>query len=213
MLTTRRAGIAATVIITAMFVAGLLAWPHLPEIMAIHWNASNVADGTVHKFLGVFSAPVIATALAALLFWLPSADPLRRSFKAFRREYDGLILLLLGFFLLMQAMVLAWNLGARFEFSRILAPGVGLLCYYLGSIMPRMERNHFMGIRTPWTLSSDRVWRATHRHAGYLFRISGVLASFGAVFHDYAFALILGPIVLTALWATIHSYLVYRKRL
>lgn len=212
MLTTKKAIYLSGAVIAAMIFAGLVFWPSLPSVMAVHWNAAGVANGTSGKVFGVFFVPLLAATMAALLFWLPSADPIAKGFKAFRKEYDGLILLLVGFLAVVQGLVLAWNLGARFDLIRVLGPGIGFLCYYIGSIMPSMKRNHFAGIRTPWTLSSDRVWNKTHRLGGRLFRVSGLLAGLGGVFTDYALPLILIPIGVSALWATVYSYIEYREK-
>ncbi len=211
MLTTKRAVILTALLVAAAFAASLFAWPRLPAMMATHWGADGLADGYSNRAFGAFFLPALAAALAALLLWLPKIDPLASGFKAFRKEYDGLIALIAGFFVLIHGTILAWNLGARFEMLQIVGPGIGLLFFYIGAIMPQMKRNWFAGIRTPWTLSSDKVWEETHRVGGKLFRASGVLAILGAVFTDYAFPLIIVPILASALGVTIYSYLVYRK--
>ncbi len=211
MLTTKRAVILTGLLIIASLAAGLIAWPSLPASMATHWGASGDANGYSGKAFGVLFVPILSIVMAALLFLLPQIDPLAKGFRAFRKEYDGLVLLLIGFMTLVQGAVLAWNLGARFEFTQIIGPGIGLLFYYIGAIMPQMKRNWFAGIRTPWTLSSDRVWEETHRVGGKLFRISGFLACLGAVFPDQAFLLIFIPIVASSLGVIVYSYRVYRK--
>lgn len=211
MLTTRNAAVLAAVLVLAPLAAALLAWPALPSEMAVHWNAAGEADGVSGKAFGALFLPLLAAALAGLLFLLPRIDPLAKGYKAFRKEYDGMILVLVGFLAVIQGAILAWNLGFRFGFVQVIGPGVGLLFFYLGAVMPQFKRNWFAGIRTPWTLSSDRVWEETHRHGGLVFRAAGVLACFGAVFPDQAFALVFVPIMAAALWTPIYSYLVYRK--
>ena len=210
-MTTRASAIFAIGIVAAMVLAGLLLWPQLPPVMATHWNASGAADGYSSKAFALFLLPVISTLIATLLFLLPSIDPIARNYAAFRKEYDGLILVILAFMALVQGMLLAWNLGARFEMLRVIAPGIGLLFFYIGAIMPQMKRNWFAGIRTPWTLSSDKVWDETHRVGGKLFRATGVLACLGGAFPGYALQLIFIPIVASALGTTVYSYLVFRK--
>lgn len=212
MLTTKRAIFLAGAMVAATFAAGLVAWPSLPDAMTIHWNAAGEANGVSSKAFGVYFVPFLSAFLAALLFWVPEIDPIASGFKTFRKEYDGLVLMIVGFMVLVQGLVLAWNLGMHVDFIHILGPGIGLLCYYLGTIMPRMKRNHFAGIRTPWTLSSDRVWDATHRHGGDLFRLSGVLAGLGAFFPEYALLLILVPIGFSSLWVMAYSYIVFRRK-
>lgn len=211
MLTTKRAMILAAVLAAAPLAAGLFAWNALPEMMATHWGPDGTADGWSGKAFGVFFLPLLSAALAAFLFVLPKIDPLASGFKAFRKEYDGLVVVIAGFMALIQGAILAWALGARFDFVQIVGPGIGLLFFYLGAVMPQMKRNWFAGIRTPWTLSSDRVWEETHRVGGKAFQAAGVLAILGAVFTEYGFALIVVPILAAALGVTLYSYLVYRK--
>jgi len=211
MITTKRAVALTALIIGGMLVAGALAWNALPETMVTHWNAAGEANGTSSRTFGVLFAPLLAAALAIVMFFLPKTDPLATGFKAFRKEYDGLILVLIGFLAAVQAAVLLWNLGAHFDFMQVIGPGVGLLFFYLGAVMPQMKRNWFAGIRTPWTLSSDKVWKETHELGGKLFRLSGLLAVLGAVFTDYAFELIIIPIVASSLVVIFYSYHVYRK--
>ncbi len=211
MLTTKRAIVLSALLAGAALLASLIAWNALPEMMATHWGADGLADGYSGKAFGAFFLPALSVALGALLFWLPKIDPLAASFKAFRKEYDGLVTLIVGFLALIHGTVLAWNLGARFEMLQVIGPGIGLLFFYIGAIMPQMKRNWFAGIRTPWTLSSDKVWEETHRVGGKLFQAAGVLAILGAVFTDYAFLLIVVPALASALGVTVYSYLVYRK--
>ena len=211
MLTTKRAILISALLAGASLAAGLWAWPSLPSAMATHWNSAGAADGVSGKAFGVLFMPLLAAGLAALLFALPKIDPIAKGYQAFRKEYDGLVVALVAFMTLVHGAVLAWNLGARFDFVQVIGPGFGLLFYYLGAIMPQLKRNWFAGIRTPWTLSSDRVWDETHRFGGRLFRIAGVMAVFGAVFPDSAFLLVFLPIVASALTVAVYSYVVYRK--
>jgi uncharacterized membrane protein len=39
----------------------------------------------------------------------------------------------------------------------------------IGNVLGKLRSNFFVGIRTPWTLSSEHVWDQTHRWAGRLF--------------------------------------------
>ena len=92
-----------------------------------------------------------------------------------------------------------------------LAPAVGVLCYDAGVVSAHAERNWFVGVRTPWTLTSDEVWKRTHERAAPLFKLSGVLATLGAVVPDYAVALVVGPAVAVAAYTTVYSYVTYRR--
>ena len=79
--------------------------------------------------------------------------------------------------LYIYALTLLWNLGyTDFGMSRAMLPAMGLLFIFIGYMLRKAKRNFFIGIRTPWTLSSDKVWDETHRLGAILFMISGVLA-------------------------------------
>ena len=76
-----------------------------------------------------------------------------------------------------------------------------------------MERNWFIGIRTPWTLSSERVWKKTNWLAGKLFRIAGIIAILGAFFPELAFFFILSPALLIAGSTAVYSDFKYQKEI
>ncbi|MEM2728714.1 MAG: SdpI family protein, partial [Candidatus Bathyarchaeia archaeon] len=86
-----------------------------------------------------------------------------------------------------------------------------LLFFYIGILCENSRRNWFIGIRTPWTLSSDRVWEKTHRLGGKLFKAAGVIAMLGALIQEHAFILILAPIIFAAAYTIIYSYVEYQK--
>jgi len=94
-----------------------------------------------------------------------------------------------------------------------LAPAVGILFFYLGILTENAKRNWFVGIRTPWTLSDERVWDKTHRLGGKLFKIIGVLIAILGFFFDQYFVFLLLTFVLidTAL-VTTYSYFEYKKQ-
>lgn len=210
-MTTKKAALICAALILASVLAGVCTYPYLPSEVTTHWSAAGVPNGDMSKFWGIFLLPIIAAGLAVFLFLLPALDPLDKNFKAFRKEYDWLVVLIETFLALGTALVLAWNLGARFDVARVVAPAIGILFFFIGMLMPEMKRNWFAGIRTPWTMSSDRVWKRTHEQAGSVFQLAGIIACIGAILPQYALWLTLVPILLATLWVTLYSYLVYRK--
>jgi len=107
--------------------------------------------------------------------------------------------------------VVLWNLGIEIS-PRVFFPvGLGLLFFYIGILCEHLRRNWFIGIRTPWTLSNDKVWEKTHKIGGRLFKIAGVATLFGALFQDYASLLILVPVILVAAYTFAYSYFEHQK--
>lgn len=210
-LTTRDAVLIVGALILASVLTTAYFYGDLPATLVTHWNSSGQANGTADKSWGLFLTPIIAAFLSLILFVLPSIDPLQKGFDSFRKEYDWLIVLFAAFLSLIQVLIVIWNLGLHFNFSRFIGPSIGVLFYFIGTIMPSFKRNWFAGIRTPWTLSSDVVWKKTHDQAGSVFQLMGIIACFGAILPRYSFYFLFVPTILGVAWVTLYSYLVYRK--
>jgi hypothetical protein len=85
-----------------------------------------------------------------------------------------------------QAAIISHNLGSPLDPMYVVLPAVGILIFYLGTIMPKTRRNWFIGIRTPWTISSDHVWQKTHELGGHLFQVLGIIIVLGVFAPNYA---------------------------
>jgi uncharacterized membrane protein len=207
----------ATAVITGLilfsFIISIYFYPHVPETMATHWNFRGEVDGYMSKLWGIFFMPLLITGLAVLFLAIPRIDPKKENIAKFRKYYDGFVILLIFFMLIVHLQILLWNTGIRISPNVVLPAGVGLLFYYIGVLMENAERNWFIGIRTPWTLSSDRVWRKTNRLGGRLFRIAGIVAVLGAFFPELALFFIIGPALFIAGFTAVYSYLEYQKEL
>jgi uncharacterized membrane protein len=198
-------------ILLLTFAVAIAAYPVMPDPMATHWGLSGEADGYLPRIWGLFLVPLISAALALLLLLIPRIDPLKENIERFRETYEQFIAILLLFLLYVSLLVIAWNTGVRFDIAQVLSPAFGVLFYASGILIGKAKRNWFIGIRTPWTLSSDRVWDKTHAIGGKLFRLAGVLALIGIILPGIAFFLILGPILIVTGYLVVYSYLEYRK--
>lgn len=207
----RKSYLVALALVVVSFGLGAYYYPRMPDQIASHWNASGNADGTMPKLWGLFLVPTMTAGLFVLFAAIPRIDPLRENIAEFRRYYDLFIVLFVAFMLYMQALIILWNLGYRFDFTMVLSPAIGVLYYFIGALMSRVERNWFIGVRTPWTLSNDRVWKRTHARAGPLFKLAGIIAIFGAFVPRYAIYLMVGPVILAAAYLMLYSYVEYRR--
>ncbi len=194
-------------------IAGAVAYPSLPERFDSHWNAAGQADGSMPKFWGVAIFPLIMFGLYLLYLVIPRIDPLRVNIESFRATYDYLwigIFLFLGF---VFALSLVWNLGYHFNFTRAIVPAIAALWFLLGMALGKLKRNWFVGIRTPWTLSSDIVWEKTHALGGKLFKVAAIV-SLGGIFvsstQGVLFFLV-APILLVTVIVVAYSYVVHRS--
>jgi uncharacterized membrane protein len=198
-------------IIALSVLIGLFFYPYLPATVASHWDAQGQVNGYMSKFWGTFLVPFMSIALFLLFLLIPRIDPLRKNIEKFRNYFDWLIVIIMLFLFYVHMLTLLWNLGARFNMSQLMLPALGLLYFYIALMLPKAKRNWFVGIRTPWTLSSDVVWDKTHKLGGKLFLYAAILAFAGLVFPALSIWFILVPVLLAAIITIVYSYFVYKK--
>jgi len=199
-------------LLAAFFVIGFAVWDLMPDQMASHWNANDQVDDTMSKFWGVFMMPIMAAGMFLLFILLPNIDPLKANIVQFRESFNLFIVLIMVFFGYVWVLSLLWNLGyTNFKMSAAMLPAMGLLFMYVGYMLRKAKRNFFIGIRTPWTLSSDRVWDKTHQLGSVLFFASGALALISSLFGNNAIWFVMVPLLGSALFLVVYSYWLYRE--
>ena len=198
-------------LILASIVIGAYIYPTLPAQIASHWGADGNVNGYMPKFWGVFLFPLIMIFMSMLLAWLPSIDPMKENVEQFRKQYNGIILFIAAFMFYVFLLSISWNIGYRFNMTQFLIPALAALFYFLGVALPKTKQNWFMGIRTPWTLSSPVVWEETHVFGGKLFKITGVLALAGLAFPSYIIWFIMIPVFVSAFGTIIYSYYSFKR--
>ena len=210
---TRTTLIVVLMMIVGATLTGVLLWNRLPDPMASHWNVNDQVDGYTPKFWGVFMLPMITLGMLALFLLIPNIDPLKANIAQFREAFNLFITLIVAFMLYIYILSLRWNLGyTDFGMSRAMLPAMGVLFFFIGYLFRQAKRNFFIGIRTPWTLSSDRVWDETHRLGSILFMISGFFAVLGSFFGGtIAFWLFFVPVMGSTLITLVYSYVIYQR--
>jgi len=207
----RRSEITIIGIILLSFIVAIYFYPQMPEKMASHWNSEGQVNGYMSKFWGLFLMPLISVGLLLLFMIIPKIDPLRSNIQQFRKYFDGFIILVMAFLFYIYLLTIFWNLGYRFRIIVLLSPAFAVLFYYSGILIENARRNWFIGIRTPWTLSSEKVWDKTHKIGGKLFKIAGIIALAAIFFQSYAIFFIVFPIFIIAIYTVVYSYFEYQK--
>jgi len=201
--------IAIVLVLTAAMT--LLAYPVIPDVVASHWNAAGDLDGTMPKLWGLALIPLLMYGFCALLAVLPRIDPLRKNYEKFRDYYEGFILVFAAFFFFIQLEIILWGLGIYVMPNHIMPVLIGVLFIYIGFLMEHTEPNWFVGIRTPWTLSSETVWKKTHQKGATLFKLAGVVSMVGTFAGIYAWLFILVPAIAVAVYTVVYSYMEFRR--
>ncbi|MBW4461729.1 MAG: SdpI family protein [Nodosilinea sp. WJT8-NPBG4] len=211
----RRLLIINSLIVLGMFCLSLWAWQQIPngQQIPVHYGLDSTPDRYGGKGEALLAMPLIGTGLSALFAMIPQVEPraynLMRSQKAYFRVSLATVLLL---FLLHTAVILQ-AMGWPVEVATVVSVGVSLLLATVGNYLGKVRSNFSFGIRTPWTLSSEKSWSKTHRLGGKLLfglGISGAIAALIAA-NQLFLLLILGGTVSITLFLVLYSYLVWRN--
>jgi uncharacterized membrane protein len=208
--TTQRFGLAAGFVLLSGVVS-VVAAPSLPDQLVTNWGAGGEPQGTMDKTLALALMPLLTAGLLGLFAVIPRIDPLRENIVSFRRYYDWFVVIITGYLGLVHAGIIAFNLGHEFPFISLVLSGTAILLYYTGVLVTEADRNWFVGIRTPWTLSSDEVWDQTHRLGGRLFKLTAIITVVGLPFGEYAIYFLVVPVLLTTAITFVYSYYLYER--
>ncbi|QBS38348.1 SdpI family protein [Thermaerobacter sp. FW80] len=196
--------------LAALATAGV--YPRLPDQMVIHWNAAGQPDGWAPRAFAAWFGWATAAGTYLLLKVLPSIDPRRANYPRFAGAYRLVRQITVLFLLGVHAVVLMTGLGIPVAVDRVIGLGVGLMLIIMGNVMGQVRPNFFFGIRTPWTLSSEAVWRKTHRAGGWLFILAGLaIATTAFLPPSWTVPVILASVIGVTMGTTVYSYLLWRR--
>jgi len=199
-------------LILLLVVASVLVYPHLPGRVPTHWNSHGQVDGYSSRSFAAFFLPLLTIWIYGLLVLLPLLDPQRPNYALFTGVYrvlrSALVVLLSGIW----AVSILSGLGYSLNVQLIVKGAVGLLLLLFGSLMGQIRFNHFVGVRTPWTLADERVWQQTHLFTGRVWVLGGLLLLLGAsVPGALGLVFYLGVLGMMIVAPIIFSYLEYAR--
>jgi uncharacterized membrane protein len=207
-----RAELVQLAIIAAMFAVAAWAWSRLPDKIPVHWNVHGEVDRFGGKFEGLLVFPLTSLGIYALTLILPVFDPGRLNYRNFAKAYNAIRIVFVVFMGLLYTVTLMVAFGNSISVNTVVMLLMAVLFIVLGNFMSKIRPNWFVGVRTPWTLSSKLSWDKTHRLAGWVFMLIGTMFALVAAFPS-AWVLITTLIVdgLLVIWIIIYSYLVFRR--
>ncbi len=195
------------------FVYAIIIWNKVPELMPTHFNLKGEPDDYSGKAAALLVMPLINVAVYGLLFFIPLIDPRKNNYTAFGSSYQNMRLIihlfLTGLFIYITQKTAD---GSPLQVN-VFYSGLLLFLALLGNYFRTVRSNFFVGIRTPWTLSSDEVWRKTHALAGRLWFYSGIVLAITMLFlsRTAATVVMISGVVLMVMIPVVYSYLAYRK--
>ncbi len=194
-----------------MFIVAIYFYPLLPDKIATHFNAQGIPDAFMGKFWGLFIMPIVALLLYGLFVIIPHVDPLKKNIEKFRTHYDIFVFIFMTFFLYLELGIILWNVGIRIDMTRFVTFPIGILYVYLGVLLFKSRRNWFVGIRTPWTLSSEEVWNKTNTLGGWLFLIDGILVIISFFTGKFLMFFMVWMMFVIVIILFVYSYLLWNK--
>jgi uncharacterized membrane protein len=198
-------------LIAVTAIASAIAYPRLPETVPSHWNLQGQVNGWQPRGRAAFLMPIVLLVLWGVMRGLPAIDPRRANYAKFRPTYDFVVNAVLTVLALIHLAVIGAALGAPISIHRLVPIAFGVMLIAIGNQLPRARPNWWFGIRTPWTLSNDRVWERTHRVGGYLMTASGAAIIIGALVTKLAGPLIIVCIAGAGLGSVIYSYVAWKQ--
>lgn len=201
--------IAAAAMTVLAFAFSAAMYPRLPDTIPIHWNIEGVADGHGHKSWAAWTLPGAMLVMLAVFAALPRISPRNFEVTTFQATYDQIVALVIALFGFLHVLSLAGAVHGKFEMGRTLLAGLFLFFALMGNLMGQVQRNFWVGIRVPWTLSSELVWNDTHRLAAWLWVGAGLIGMVLALLGWGSVGL--GVLLVAVLVPVVYSYFHYKK--
>lgn len=201
----KRTLILTSVIIVLPILFGLLLWSRLPDTMATHWGFDGAANGWSSKPMAVLGIPLLLLVFHWFCVLVTHADPKQQRGKPLLLVFwiIPVVSLLCGF------AVYAAALGCTLKLNLIMPLFLGLLFMVIGNYLPKCQQNYTIGIKIPWTLSSEENWNRTHRFAGIVWVIGGALIMLTCFLQSVM--LMMALILVLVLLPMLYSYMYYRR--
>lgn len=192
--------------------ASVFFYENLPETIAIHWNFAGQPDGWGSGQAHSIYFPAVIIGMYLLFLLLPYFDPRKERYEQFAKTYHIFKTIIVAFMVIVYLVTSLSGLGYNLPVGVIIPGLVGLLFIILGNYLSKVKANWFVGIRTPWTMSSEEVWNKTHRFGGKMFIFAG-LVMIAQIFlpPNWKLPVFAVSMTLVILGTIFYSYVLYLK--
>ncbi|MBR3640448.1 MAG: SdpI family protein [Oscillibacter sp.] len=198
-----------TLICLLPVVVGALLYKKLPEELVTHWNFAGTPDGWSSRAFTVFAIPLLLTALHVVMFAALRADPRRANISPALRAIVKWTVPAVS--VLVYAITYGNALGWPVDVATIAPLFMGAVFLAVGNYLPKTKQSRTVGIRLPWTLASEENWTRTHRLAGFLWVLGGVVSIVVTLFRAWSAAAFFAILLVMVAVPCLYSYLLHRK--
>lgn len=202
--------ILASIVTILPMLIGIICWDRLPDVMATHFGMNNEANGFSSKAFAVFGMPLVLLALLWLGAFVTAHDPKKQNISP--RMFSLVLWIVPIVSLVVAAMMYPANLGCQLDVTFFSELFLGLLFIIIGNYMPKVRQNNTLGIKIPWTLANEENWNRTHRLAGYLWMICGILILILGLTRLLPAGWLIGLVLIMVLVPCLYSWWLHAKK-
>ncbi|WP_058486778.1 SdpI family protein [Defluviitalea phaphyphila] len=200
-------------LIIISLIGTIIIFPYLPKQIPTHWGINGEIDDYSSKYIAFFLGSLPALSYL-LMYFIPKLDPKKENYKKHEKAYSiiaisfSIALIFIHWIILLASINIITNVGF---FVKLI---IGLLFIIMGNYMTQLRFNFFVGIRLPWTLSNENVWKKTHRIAGIGYTLIGILLIITSfIKSSISFMSFFVSLILLAIVTMIYSYIQYQKEI
>ncbi|HCT31414.1 MAG TPA: hypothetical protein DIW31_11955 [Bacteroidales bacterium] len=190
-----------------------IVWKSLPDIVPTHFNIDGVADNWSSKTTLIYLPGAMGFGIYLLMLIIPYIDP-KKKIEQMGSKYYNLRFVLSFFMSVLTIYIIYISRIGNMKDSNLLFVIIGSLCALLGNYFQTVRPNYFVGIRTPWTLENEEIWKKTHRFGGKLWMLGGLLIVLLAflIKNNVVFTKIFTALILLiAIIPIVYSYIEFQK--
>jgi immunity protein, SdpI family len=211
---TRAYQIAAFLCMVAALAASAAVYSRLPDQIPTHWNIQGQIDGYGSKQWAAYLVPGMLAGMLVLFSVIPWLSPKRFEVDSFRSTYWFIVLVVTAAMAYVHGLILWAGVSGGVDITRALLAGLLIMFGLIGNVLGKVRRNFWVGVRTPWTIASERVWNDTHRLAARLFvaaALVGLLVLLPPIPVSAASVAVFGLIIAAALGPAFYSLWLYKR--
>ncbi|WP_343311149.1 SdpI family protein [Bacillus atrophaeus] len=203
----------SVVIIVLTVLTWVFTYSSLPNDLVTHWGISGNADDYSSKFNAMMTFIGIMIIQYILMVTIPKIDP-KNNYKTFMRPYMAIFNTMFAVLFIINLITILTGLGYDLPIPYLGSFVLGAIFMVFGNFIQIVKPNFFLGIRTPWTLSNERVWKDTHRVSSKLFVLAGVIIMLTAFFPStYKESIIFTAAIGCIILSIVSSYFIYQRQL
>ena len=193
-----------SILILLPSLVGCVFWNQLPEEIPTHFNLLGQADGYNHKMSAIFGLPTLMLLMHWLLLFLMIKDPKSSNISS---KIQVLIYWIIPFVsCLSMISIFGESLGYSMMSGILAQIFMGVVMIVIGNYLPKTRRNYIIGIRLPWTLENDANWRKTHRLAGKIWVLGGLLLFLNSFVQLYVYWVFFLTLFFVVIIPSVYSY-------